>query len=209
MVELGPLAFDGGTLVFPLTYVLGDLMTEVYGYARARAVIWTAFLCLGLAFLCLGLTSLLPAPEGWQGAEAWNAVMTLSPRLAAASLLAFLTGSLVNAATLSRLKTRSPGKPPLGRFVLSSLAGEAADTLIFAAVAFLGILDGGLWLALVASNFVYKTGFEIALLPLTLWLARKAKKAEGRDPVDSGVSLSPFPWSWRRGREGSGPGSPA
>ncbi|MDR1314786.1 MAG: queuosine precursor transporter [Deltaproteobacteria bacterium] len=207
MVELGPFSFDGGTLVFPLTYVLGDLMTEVYGYARSRAVIWTAFLCLGLAFLCLHLVSLLPAPEGWEGAEAWNSILGLSPRIALGSLAAFLAGSLVNAAVLSKMKTRNPGGPPAWRFVASTLAGEAVDTLAFAAVAFLGVISGTLWLELAVSNFVYKTGFEIVLLPLTLLLARRLKKAEGADPVDEGVSLSPFPWSFRRrggGENGGG-----
>ncbi|MDR1042047.1 MAG: queuosine precursor transporter [Deltaproteobacteria bacterium] len=196
MVELGPLSFDGGTLVFPLTYILGDLMTEVYGYARSRAVIWTAFLCLGLAFLCLSLVSLLPAPAGWEGAEAWNAILALSPRLAAGSLLAFLAGSLVNASVLSKMKTRGPGKPPAWRFAVSTLAGEAVDTLVFATVGFLGAIGTDLWARLCVSNFVYKTGFELALLPLTLLLARRLKRAEGRDWVDEGVSLSPFPWSW-------------
>jgi uncharacterized integral membrane protein (TIGR00697 family) len=202
MVELGPFAFDGGTLVFPLTYILGDLMTEVYGYAKARAVIWTAFLCLGLAFLALHLVSLLPAPEGWEGAEAWNGILVLSPRLALGSLAAFLAGSLMNAAVLSRMKSRAPGKPPLWRFVASSLAGEAADTLIFATVAFLGVVGNGLWLELLVSNFIYKTCFEVILLPVTLALARRLKKAEGCDAVDVNVSLSPFPWSFgRKGEE--------
>jgi uncharacterized integral membrane protein (TIGR00697 family) len=198
LVELGPLSFDGGTLIFPLTYILGALMTEVYGYSRSRSVIWTAFLCLGLAFLCLRLVSLLPAPEGWEGAEAWNAVLTLSPRIAFGSLLAFLAGSLVNAAVLSRMKVRRPGKPPLGRFLVSTLAGEAVDTAIFATVAFLGVIEGDLFLSLVISNFVYKTAFEIVLLPLTVYLARRLKRAEGLDVVDTGVSLSPFHWSFRR-----------
>ncbi|MDR1035797.1 MAG: queuosine precursor transporter [Deltaproteobacteria bacterium] len=204
MVELGPLSFDGGTLVFPLTYILGDLMTEVYGYARSRAVIWTAFLCLGLAFLCLHLVSLLPAPEGWEGAGAWNSIMVLSPRIALGSLAAFLAGSLVNAAVLSRMKARRPGRPPAWRFAASTLAGEAVDTLVFASVAFLGVIGGGLWAELAISNFVYKTAFEIVLLPVTLVLARRLKKAEGTDQVDTGVSLSPFPWSFRRQRDGEG-----
>ncbi|MDR1080642.1 MAG: queuosine precursor transporter [Deltaproteobacteria bacterium] len=204
MVEFGPFSFDGGTLVFPLTYILGDLMTEVYGYARSRAVIWTAFLCLALAFLCLHLVSLLPAPEGWEGAGAWNAIMVLSPRIALGSLAAFLAGSLVNAAVLSRMKARSPRKPPAWRFAASTLAGEAVDTLVFASVSFLGVIGGGLWAELAVSNFVYKTGFEMALLPVTLVLARRLKRAEGTDRVDYGVSLSPFPWSFRRGRDREG-----
>jgi uncharacterized integral membrane protein (TIGR00697 family) len=207
MVEVGPFSFDGGTLIFPLTYVLGDLLTEVYGYARSRAVIWTAFLCLGAAFLCLHLVSLFPSPAGWEGGDAWNSILVLTPRLALGSLLAFLTGSLANAWILSRLKARSPGSPPLARFVASSLGGEAADTLIFTSVAFLGVLEGDLWAELCLSNFVYKTGLEIALLPLSLFLARRLKRAEGRDQVDDVASLSPFPWPlgrggpFRRGRE--------
>jgi uncharacterized integral membrane protein (TIGR00697 family) len=179
LVALGPLEFDAGTLMFPLTYVLGDLLTEVYGYARSRRVIWTGFLALVLMALGLRLSATLPAPEGWEGAAAFDAAMSLTPRLALGSLAAYLAGEFANAKILSRLRERKPASGPAGRFMLSTVAGQALDTLIFASIAFWGGLDARLWLTLVVSNYVYKVGLEAVLLPVTLRAAAFLRRAEG------------------------------
>jgi uncharacterized integral membrane protein (TIGR00697 family) len=192
LIAAGPLSFDAGTLVFPLTYIIGDVLTEVYGYARSRRIIWAAFFTLLMSFLILWLVSLFPSPEGWGGGGAWGEVMGVAPRIALASLLAFLGGEFLNAAVLSRLKARSPKRGPALRFAASTLAGQALDTALFASVAFLGVLPPPLFFALVLSNYAYKCGFEFVLLPLTLFAARRLKAAEGLDRVDRGVSLNPF-----------------
>lgn len=214
LITLGPLEFDAGTLMFPLTYIFGDILTEVYGFARSRRVIWTGFLALFLATLCIWLASLFPAPAGWDGAAAWDRALALTPRIALGSMCAYLAGEFVNSAALSRMKSRllarTAGEGASGggssggsgssssgmgrRFLLSTVVGQLADTLIFAFIAFAGVLDGRLFLVLIVSNYVYKVGFEIVLLPLTVHVVGKIKTAEGLDVSDQGVSLNPFGW---------------
>lgn len=185
LVALGPLEFDAGTLMFPLTYVFGDVLTEVYGLKRSRRVIWTGFLALVLLALCLKVSSVLPPPAGWSGAEIFDAAMALTPRLVLGSLAAYLVGEFANAVILARLRARDPESGPAGRFIMSTVGGQALDTLIFAAIAFWGVLDSRLWLALVISNYVYKVGLEVLLLPLTLKTAAALRKAEGLSAADS------------------------
>jgi uncharacterized integral membrane protein (TIGR00697 family) len=193
LITMGPLEFDAGTLMFPLTYVFGDLLTEVYGFARSRRVIWTGFLTLFVATACLLVASLFPAPAGHAASQAWDQALALTPRIALASLVAYLAGEFANSMTLSRMKARGDNGPGR-RFVVSTIFGQSLDTLIFASIAFLGLLDARLWLTLVVSNYVYKVGFEIILLPATLYFSRRLKEAEGLDAVDAGTSLNPFRW---------------
>ncbi|MDR2338715.1 MAG: queuosine precursor transporter [Deltaproteobacteria bacterium] len=194
IISVGPMSFDAGTLTFPLTYIFGDILTEVYGYARARRVIWTAFVALLLSFLAIHLVSLFPPAEGWDGGPAWDKTMALTPRIAVASLAAFLAGEFANACALSRLKARDPKKGPALRFVFSTLVGQALDTALFATIAFLGTLGTGLFVTLLVSNYAYKCAIEIILLPVTLLVVKRLKKSEGADHVDRDVSLSPFAW---------------
>jgi uncharacterized integral membrane protein (TIGR00697 family) len=193
LVVLGPLEFDAGTLMFPLTYIFGDVLTEVYGFARSRRVIWTGFLALFLATLCLRLASLFPEPEGFGGAGVWDQALALTPRLAFASLTAYLIGEFANSAILAKMKVRNR-QHTARRFIFSTAVGQSLDTCIFASIAFLGVLDNRLWLTLVISNYIYKVGFEIILLPVTLTVTRKIKKAEGLDVIDKNPSLNPFRW---------------
>ncbi|MDR2142485.1 MAG: queuosine precursor transporter [Deltaproteobacteria bacterium] len=195
VVKIGILEFDAGTLLFPLTYIFGDLLTEVYGFAKARRVIWTGFGALFLATLFLYLASLPPPAPGWDGDPAWQSVMGLVPRLALASLVAYLIGEFANSITLAKMKAKAPQKGPAARFVVSTLVGQFFDTLIFASVAFLGVLGPNLWWTLVGSNFLFKVGVEILLLPLTLAVVRRVKKTEGLDPIDREISYNPFQWN--------------
>ncbi|MDR2422638.1 MAG: queuosine precursor transporter, partial [Deltaproteobacteria bacterium] len=177
IIQVGFLTFDAGTLMFPLTYIFGDLLTEVYGFAKSRQIIWTGFLTLVLATLCLYGASLFPSAPGWNGDEAWFAVMGLVPRLALASLVAYLVGEFANSMTLAKMKAKRPQTGPAWRFVASTLVGQFFDTLLFASIAFLGVLASGQWWALVGSNFIFKVGVEIVLLPLTLFVVRRIKKS--------------------------------
>jgi uncharacterized integral membrane protein (TIGR00697 family) len=195
IIQLGVLEFDAGTLMFPLTYIFGDLLTEVYGYARSRRVIWTGFITLFLATVLLYAASLFPAAPGWPDDEAWQKIMGLVPRLALGSLIAYLAGEFANSITLAKMKARCPKKGPAWRFIASTLVGQLLDTAIFASIAFLGVLEMKLWWTLVISNYVFKTLVEIILLPVTLAVVRKVKKSEGLDAVDLHVSFNPFQWS--------------
>ncbi|MDR3135107.1 MAG: queuosine precursor transporter [Deltaproteobacteria bacterium] len=191
LVVVGPLEFDAGTLMFPLTYIFGDLLTEVYGFRRSRPVIFTGFFALFVCAGCLYLASLFPAPDGYEASRAWDKAMSLTPRIVIASLVAYLFGELSNSLTLAKLKAKS-ARGPATRFIASTLVGQSLDTAIFASIAFLGILDRRLWLTLVVSNLVYKVGFEIVLLPLTIFCCQRLKKAEGIDAIERNLSLNPF-----------------
>jgi uncharacterized integral membrane protein (TIGR00697 family) len=191
LIVLGPLEFDAGTLMFPLTYIFSDLLTEVYGFKRSRQVIWTGFLTLFICTACLYLASLFPAPVGYETSMAWDQAMSLTPRIVFGSLAAYLAGEFSNALTLAKMKARGDNGPGR-RFIVSTIIGQAFDTIIFASIAFLGVLDQRLWLTLVISNYVYKVGFEFILLPLTLYCSRWLKQAEGLDALDCDYSLNPF-----------------
>ncbi|MDR2405470.1 MAG: queuosine precursor transporter [Deltaproteobacteria bacterium] len=192
LISLGPLSFDAGTLTFPLTYIFGDILTEVYGYQRSRRIIWTAFFTLLVSFLVMHIVSLFPAPADWKDAASWSELLVITPRIALASLLAFLGGEFLNSFILSKLKSRNPKKGPALRFVSSTLAGQGLDTLLFASIAFLGVLPTPLFVALIVSNYIYKCAVEIIFLPLSLLLTKKLKKVDNIDHVDRGISYSPF-----------------
>ncbi|MDR2387714.1 MAG: queuosine precursor transporter [Deltaproteobacteria bacterium] len=194
LVVVGPLEFDAGTLMFPLTYIFGDLLTEVYGFQKARRVIWTGFLALFISAICLYLASLFPAPPGYETAQAWDQAMSLTPRIVLGSLVAYLFGEMANAITLAKIKYKRLGGQGF-RFIASTVVGQTLDTIIFASIAFLGVLDQRLWLTLVFSNIIYKVALEIVLLPITLFCVGRLKKIEGTIE-DRGLlenpSLNPF-----------------
>ncbi|MDR2725173.1 MAG: queuosine precursor transporter [Candidatus Adiutrix sp.] len=190
----GVLEFDAGTLVFPFTYILNDLTTEVYGYRRSRRVIWTGFLALIISAAAIALVGIFDPAEGWEGAEAWDTILGLWPRLVIASLAAYFTGEFVNAYALAKLKVRTGGRGLAPRLICSTAAGQIFDTLIFASIAFIGVIDWNLWWRLVWSNYVFKVGAEILLLPLIAPLVNWVKRAEDCDFYDRKTSFSPFLW---------------
>jgi uncharacterized integral membrane protein (TIGR00697 family) len=190
LVTVGPLEFDAGTLIFPLTYIFGDLLTEVYGFKKSRQIIWTGFLALCLCAGAIHLASLFPSPAGYDNSKAWDQAMSLTPRIVLGSLLAYLLGELSNALTLAKIKARRLGGMGF-RFIVSTLVGQTIDTAIFATIAFLGVLDRKLWLVLVISNIIYKVGLEIILLPLTVACSIRLKKAEGLEVTDHSLTINP------------------
>ena len=190
----GVLNFDAGTLVFPFTYMLNDVMTEVYGFRRGRRVIWIGFLTLALSALSLAAVGRLAPAPGWDGAEAWDSVLGLWPRLVLASLTAYFTGEFINAYILAKLKVKTEGRRLRLRLIGSTAAGQVFDTLIFASVAFLGVIGWEAWWSLVWSNYVFKVGAEILLLPLTVPAVNRLKRAEDCDFYDRETKFSPFRW---------------
>jgi uncharacterized integral membrane protein (TIGR00697 family) len=186
--------FDAGTLIFPFTYILNDILTEVYGYRRSRRVIWTGFLALAISAAAIALVGLFDPAEGWDQAEAWDSIMGLWPRLVAASLVAYLTGEFINSYILAKLKVRTEGRRLALRLIGSTAAGQVFDTLIFASIAFIGVIDGEAWWRLVWSNYVFKVGAEILLLPLIALAVNRIKRAEDCDFYDRETRFSPFRW---------------
>ena len=186
---------SGAVLLFPVSYILNDCLTEVYGYRKARFVIWLAFLLSAFVALMAQLVCWLPAPlqDGSKPvAESFNSLFAMVPRTTVASLVAFFVGSTVNAWVMSRMKVSSHGRLFGVRAILSSLAGEIADSLIFFPVVFWGVLSGAAALQLALTQVCAKVLYEIVALPLTSWAVRSLKRAEGIDTFDEGVNYNPF-----------------
>jgi queuosine precursor transporter len=197
MIELpivGDWPFGAGVLFFPLSYVIGDMLTEVYGYARARRVIWTGFAALiFMAFMAWVVVALPPA-SGWHGQAAYESVFGNSWRIVAASILAFWVGEFANSFVLAKMKMADKGRNMGLRFVASTIIGQGLDSLIFYPTAFYGLKD---WptaelFKTVLSQWAIKTGWEIILLPLTVALVLAIKRREGVDIFDEGTNFSPF-----------------
>ena len=174
----GMIVTDGGAFLFPLTYVLGDVLAEVYGLRKARRAILIGFVLAGVAALTFWLVSVTPPAPGWNNQEAWAAVLGFVPRIVLASLLGYLAGQFLNAYVLVKIKQRTKEGKLWARLIGSTLVGEAADTLVFCLVAFGGILTGGTLVNYVITGYVYKVSVEVVLLPVTYLVIRQVKKRE-------------------------------
>jgi uncharacterized integral membrane protein (TIGR00697 family) len=192
ILVLGPFTFDGGTILFPLSYIFGDVLTEVYGFRRARRVIWIGFAATALMALVLAAVERLPAAADWPHQEAFRSILGQAPRIVLASLLAYFAGEFSNSVILSRMKVRTQGRWLFARTIGSTLVGEGLDTLIFVVVAFAGALPIGLLWSIIASNYIFKVGFEVAATPLTYLVVNRLKSAEGLDAYDTVISYNPF-----------------
>lgn len=200
IVELPPFTFDGGTLLFPLAYIFGDVLTEVYGFRRARRVIWTGFLWIAVAAGVFALVDALPPAPGYELAESFHAILGQTPRIVAGSLLGYLAGSYANSVVLARLKVLTAGRWLWSRTIASTLVGQGIDTAVFLGVAFLGVLPGFVLWDVFASNYVFKVGVEVLLTPITYLVVGFLKRAEGVDAFDRRTSFNPLPLFGRRAR---------
>ena len=190
VVRLGPLAITAGMIVFPVSYIINDCIAEVWGFRKSRLIIWMGFL---MNFMVVGLGQIavmMPAAPFWEGEESFNFVFGLAPRIAAASLAAFLVGSFLNAYVMSRMKVRSKGKHFSVRAVVSTLAGESADSLIFFPIAFGGLMPVGELLKMMLVQALLKTLYEIIVLPVTVRVVRYIKRIDGSDTYDSDISYN-------------------
>ena len=204
IVELGislfgiPLAFDGGTLLFPMAYVLGDVLTEVYGFNTARRVIWTGFAVLAFSALVFFILGLLPPETSWEadtGGVAYNAILggMSSGGIVAASLLAYLAGEFSNSMILSKIKIKMKGRMLWVRTIGSTLVGELIDTLIFVLVATVaGVFGWEIFWSLLLTNYFLKCGIEAAMTPFTYLAAGFLKRKEGIDVYDIGIKYRIF-----------------
>ena len=190
-----PLQLSGAVVIFPISYIINDLLTEVYGYRRAILVIWMGFVLSAFVALVAQIVAWLPAPlspESQGVAESFNQLFSLVPRTTLASLLAFVLGSQINAGVMSRMKVLTKGRGFGGRAILSTVAGELTDSLIFYPLAFAGVLPWGAIFGLIATQVTVKTLYEVIILPVTTAVARKLKKVEGIDTYDYDISYNPF-----------------
>ncbi len=181
----------GAVVIFPISYILNDCLSEVWGFRKARLVIWTAFIANLLVVLFGQLVVWLPAASFWDGGEHFDYMFNMAPRVAFASLLAFLAGSTLNAFVMSKMKVADKGRRFGARAILSSVAGELLDSLIFMPIAFFGTPVKVL-ATMMLFQVSFKLLYEILILPLTSYVVRRVKTSEGIDVFDEGISYNPF-----------------
>ncbi len=190
VVRIGPLTATAGLIVFPISYILNDCIAEVWGFKKARLIIWSGFAMNFLVVLFAQLAVMLPAAPFWEGEEGFNFVFGMAPRIAFASFTAFLAGSFLNAYVMSRMKLRSRGRHFSLRAIVSTLAGESADSLIFFPIAFGGIIPFRELLLMILTQAVLKSLYEVAVLPVTVRVVRYIKRIDGSDVYDENISYN-------------------
>ena len=193
-----PLAFDAGTILFPVSYIFGDILTEVYGFRRSRRVIWTGFACLALTSLVLFFVRILPGEANWEaltGQTAYNNVLggISTGGIVLASLVAYLVGEFANSVVLAKMKVATKGRFLWLRTIGSTLIGEALDSVIFVTIATIaGVFPWEIYLALIITNYIFKTFIEMVMTPLTYWVVAKLKHAENEDFYDHDTRFKIF-----------------
>ncbi len=195
IVQVGPLAFDGGTLLFPLSYLFGDILTEVYGYRRSRRVIWIGFFWIAISAVTLMTVDALPSAPGYDLGESFHLILGQTPRIILGSLAGFWAGEFANSSILAKLKVAMQGRHLWVRTISSTVVGQAIDTTVFLLVAFAGVLPNEVLLVVLVSNYVLKVGVEVLCTPFTYWAVSRLKRAEGVDVYDTDTDFNPFAWS--------------
>jgi queuosine precursor transporter len=193
-----PLAFDAGTILFPISYIFGDILTEVYGYKRSRRVIWVGFICLALSAVVFWLVRLMPGEATWQGYAgdaAYNAILggMSTGGIVLASLAGYWTGEFANSFTLAKMKVLTNGRWLWARTIGSTLIGQLIDTVMFVAVASaFGVFPWSLFLTLTVTNYVFKCLVEALMTPVTYAVVNALKRVEREDYYDRGTNFNPF-----------------
>jgi hypothetical protein len=193
-----PLAFDAGTILFPISYIFGDVLTEVYGFKRSRRVIWTGFACLTLTAGVLWLVRVMPGEATWlaqTGQGAYDAILggLTSGGIVLASLVAYLAGEFMNSIVLAKMKVATSGKWLWARTITSTLVGEGVDSLIFVGIACLtGVFPWSLFWTLAVTNYLFKTAIEVIMTPATYWVVNRLKKLEQEDYFDTHTKFRIF-----------------
>ena len=192
LASLGGYTFGAGILFFPVSYVIGDVLTEVYGYANARRCVWMGFAAMAfMAFMSWAVVT-MPAADGWDGQAAYESVFGSTWRIVAASMIAFWAGEFVNSFVLAKMKILTQGKHLWSRTIGSTFFGQAIDSAIFYPIAFLGIWSNEQVLTVMVTNWLLKVVWEALLTPVTYAVVGWLKAREGVEVFDSGTDFSPF-----------------
>ena len=192
VIQVFGITVTAGLLVFPISYIINDCIAEVWGFRKARLIIWSGF-AMNFFVVMLGLIAVaLPAAPFWEGEAHFNFVFGMAPRIVAASLTAFLVGSFLNAYVMSRMKVASGGRHFSARAILSTIAGESCDSLIFFPLALGGVVPASELPWLMLWQVILKTAYEIVVLPLTIRVVKYVKKHEGEDTYDNNISYNVF-----------------
>jgi uncharacterized integral membrane protein (TIGR00697 family) len=201
LVQIAGLFLPSAVILFPVAYIFGDILTEVYGYARARQVIWTGFFCNLLAVAAIWIGGILPAAPFWaigpfespQAAQqAYQAILGFTPRLLLASFIAYLVGEFLNSFVLAKLKLKTQGRFLWIRTISSTIVGEGADSAVFISAAFWGILPPGAIGQAILSQWLFKVTYETLATPLTYWVVNALKRAENLDYFDRDTDFKPI-----------------
>ena len=190
VIQVGSLTVTAGVLVFPISYIINDCIAEVWGFKKARLIIWSGF-AMNFFVVGLGLIAVaIPAAPFWEGEEHFDFVFGMAPRIVAASLMAFLVGSFLNAYVMSKMKIASQGRNFSARAILSTIVGETADSLIFFPIAFGGIIAWKELLIMMGLQIVLKSMYEVIILPVTIRVVKVIKKVDGSDVYDTNISYN-------------------
>ena len=190
VIQVGSLTVTAGLWVFPISYIINDCIAEVWGFKKARLIIWSGF-AMNFFVVGLGLIAVaIPAAPFWEGEEHFDFVFGMAPRIVAASLMAFLVGSFLNAYVMSKMKIASQGRNFSARAILSTIVGETADSLIFFPIAFGGIIVWKELLIMMGLQIVLKSMYEVIILPVTIRVVKVIKKVDGSDVYDTNISYN-------------------
>ena len=190
VIQVGSLTVTAGLLVFPISYIINDCIAEVWGFKKARLIIWSGF-AMNFFVVALGLIAVaIPAAPFWEGEEHFNFVFGMAPRIVAASLMAFLVGSFLNAYVMSKMKVASQGRNFSARAIWSTVVGETVDSLIFFPVAFGGVIAWKELLIMMGIQIVLKSMYEVIILPVTIRVVKAIKKIDGSDVYDTDISYN-------------------
>jgi queuosine precursor transporter len=192
VAQIGSFKFGAGVLFFPISYIFGDVLTEVYGYARARRVVWAGFAALAFASFMSWAILAFPPAKGWSDQGAYETVYGSTPRIVLASLVAYFSGEFCNSYVLAKMKVRTAGRFLWARTVGSTIVGEAVDTLIFYPIAFYGVWSPELLMTVMFANYRLKVGWEVVMTPFTYRLVNYLKRAESEDYFDRQTNFTPF-----------------
>lgn len=190
VIQVGSLTVTAGLLVFPISYIINDCIAEVWGFKKARLIIWSGF-AMNFFVVALGLIAVaIPAAPFWEGEEHFDFVFGMAPRIVVASLMAFLVGSFLNAYVMSKMKVASQGRNFSARAIWSTVVGETADSLIFFPIAFGGIIAWKELLIMMGIQIVLKSMYEVMILPVTIRVVKAIKKVDGSDVYDTDISYN-------------------
>lgn len=192
LFAVGPFAFPGAIVIFPLAYIFGDILTEVYGFARTRKIIWVGFISAVLMSVVFMVVQYLPPAPSWQFQESYEHILGFVPRVVIGSIAAFWAGEFVNSYVLAKMKVLTNGRMLWTRTIGSTVVGQAIDSIVFAIIAFAGTVPTGVLITIVGSLYLFKVLYEIIATPLTYFVVNSLKRAEGIDVFDRDTNFSPF-----------------
>ena len=192
LVEIFGLVLPAGIIIFPISYIFGDILTEVYGYRQARRVIWLGFFCNFIFVVTIWVGQVLPPASFWDGQKAYERILGYTPRLLAASFLAYLVGEFANSFVLAKMKIITKGRWLWTRTIGSTLVGEGLDSLVFMTLAFVGTIPAGVLLSAILTQWLVKSAYEAVVTPVTYIVVNFLKRKEGLDVFDYGTRFNPL-----------------